>query len=222
MIDYDNNFFDDGRKYFAHGLSVWKNFVLNVLQAKSIADFGCGQGDWLEPLQDFIPIWCCDGYADENNLRVKPENFRKIDIGTIDPIILDVGKRDVCMSLKAMEHVTNEKENNFLDCLLSPDPRLVILGVASGRGTYDPSQFKSNRLGEKIPGGPLWKIQWGRHHVNCQPVDVVIEKMGMRGYEVDQELSTMFSNLKTLSPNNRVKFAFASFYRKNTRIYRKV
>ena len=92
---YDNGFFDDGRRYFAHGLPVWKDFVLNDLGAKSIADFGCGQGDWLEPLQGIIPVWGCDGYADTANLRIDALNFRKIDIGTVSPKKLDVGKRDV-------------------------------------------------------------------------------------------------------------------------------
>jgi len=100
---------------------------------------------------------------------------------------------------------------------LSPDPRLVVFGVASGHGIYDPTRFKLNRLKEKIPGGPDWHMQWGRHHVNCQPVDVVIEKMKARGYVVDDELSTKFSTLRASAK----KLAFASFYRKNTRVYRK-
>jgi len=215
--DYDGGFFDDGRQYFAHGLPAWKEFVLDTLKAESIADFGCGQGDWLEPLQDAIPVWGCDGYADLAHLRVKPENFRKVFLGDVSPKDLDVGKRDVVMSLEAMEHVTAEKESAFLDCMLSPDPRLVVFGVASGHGIYDPTQFKVNRLKEKIPGGPEWHMQWGRHHVNCQPVDVVIEKMKQRGYVVDDELSTKFANLRASAK----KLAFASFYRKNTRVYRK-
>ena len=219
--NYDNGFFNDGRKYFEHGLGVWKDFVLNDLKATSIADFGCGQGDWLEPLQQSIPIWGCDGYADLNHLRVSPLNFRHIDIATVIPGNLDVGPRDVVMSLEAMEHVVHAKEKNFLDCLLIPNPRLVVLGVASGRGTYDPTQYKVNRLGEVIPGGPDWKIQWGRHHVNCQPVDVVIAKMARRGYVVDQALSDQFSELKAPGKNGRLRCAFASFYRKNTRVYKK-
>ena len=219
---YDNGFFDDGRQYFAHGLPAWREFVLNDLKAKSIADFGCGQGDWLEPLQDVIPVWGCDGYADINNLRIDPTNFRKLDIGSVNPTSLDVGKRDVVMSLEAMEHVSADKEKNFLDCLLKPKPRVVVFGVASGWGKYDPTLVhKVNRLGETIPGGPEWHPQWGRHHVNCQPVDSVIAKMATRGYVVDQALSAKFSSLRvpSVSGSGRMKYAFASFYRKNTRVY---
>jgi len=216
--DYDSGFFDDGRKYFAHGLPAWKEFVLNELKAESLADFGCGQGDWLEPLQGIIPVWGCDGYADEAHLRVPLSDFRKIFLGDVGPESLDgCGKRDVVMSLEAMEHVTNAKEDAFLDCMLSPEPRLVVLGVASGWGIYDPTLYKINRLGEQIPGGPEWHSQWGRHHVNCQPVSVVIEKMTKRGYVVDEELSTRFATLRATAK----KLAFASFYRKNTRVYRK-
>lgn len=222
LVDYDDGFFDDGRRYFEHGLPAWRDFVLNDLNATSLADFGCGQGDWLEPFKGTIPVWGCDGYADVNNLRINASDFEKVDIGTVNPSSLSVGKRDVCMSLEAMEHVTNDNESNFLDCLLSPDPRLVVFGVASGHGVYDPTQFKVNRLGERIPGGPAWKIQWGRHHVNCQPVEVVIEKMLKRGYVVDQTLSTKFSSLKVAGRTGRQRYAFASFYRKNTRVYRKV
>ena len=219
---YDTGFFDDGRQYFAHGLPAWKGFVLDTLKAKSIADFGCGQGDWLEPLQDSIPVWGCDYGADEQNLRIKLENFQKVDLTKMGPKDLKVGKRDVVMSLEAMEHLEFVHEDNFLDCLLSPDPRLVVFSVASGWGTYDPTQFKINRLGERIPGGPDWHMQWGRHHVNCQPVEVVIEKMAKRGYVVDDELSNTFSNLKVPSgKGTRLRMAFASFYRKNTRVYRK-
>lgn len=219
---YDTGFFDDGRQYFAHGLPAWKDFVLNTLKAQSIADFGCGQGDWLEPLQDTIPVWGGDYGADESNLRIKLENFQKIDLSKLKPKDLTVGKRDVVMSLEAMEHLEYIHEGNFLDCMLSPEPRLVVFGVASGHGVYDPTQFKQNRLGEQIPGGPKWKLQWGRHHVNCQPVEVVIEKMAKRGYVVDEELSNTFSNLKVPSGKGaRMRMAFASFYRKNTRVYKK-
>lgn len=221
-IGYDDGFFDKHRRYFAHGLPVWKTFVLETLKATSIADFGCGQGDWLEPFVGQIPVWGCDGHADESSLRIPASDFRRIDLTKQGPKDIDVGIRDVVMSLEAMEHLAHPFEANFLDCLLSPQPRLVIFGVASGRGTYDPTQFKLNRLGEEVPGGPDWKIQFGRHHVNCQPVDVVIEKMARRGYVVDEALSEAFANLKVPSPRRRLgKFAFASFYRKNTRIYRK-
>lgn len=218
---YDTGFFDDGRQYFAHGLPVWKTFVIEDLKAESLADFGCGQGDWLEPLQGTIPVWGCDYGADESNLRIDLSNFQKVDLTKMGPSVLTVGKRDVVMSLEAMEHLEYVHEDNFLDCLLSPDPRLVVFGVASGHGIYDPTQFKENRLDEKIPGGPSWHMQWGRHHVNCQPVDVVIAKMAARGYVVDAALSTQFSTLTVTSTKGRAKLAFASFYRKNTRVYRK-
>lgn len=218
---YDTGFFDDGRQYFAHGLPAWKGFVLNDLKAESIADFGCGQGDWLEPLQGTIPVWGCDFGADEEHLRIDKESFQKVDFTRMGPSDLTVGKRDVVMSLEVMEHVEYVHEGNFLDCLLSPDPRLVVFSVASGRGVYDPTQHKENRLGEKVPGGPLWKNQWGRHHVNCQPVDVVVQKMAARGYVVDQQLSDTFSALRVPGASGRGRMAFASFYRKNTRVYRR-
>jgi hypothetical protein len=218
---YDGGFFDAGRQYFEAGLPAWKEFVLNDLCAMSIADFGCGQGDWLEPFRGIIPIWGCDYGADESHLRIDKADFRKLDLTAVGPKALDVGSRDVVMSLEAMEHLAVDHESNFLDCLLSPDPRLVVLSVASGWGIYDPKQFKVNRLGERIPGGPDWHMQWGRHHVNCQPVEVVIGKMARRGYVVDEALSDTFRNLKAPGRGGRMKCAFASFYRKNTRVYRK-
>lgn len=219
---YDNGFFDDGRQYFAHGLPAWKDFVLNDLKAESIADFGCGQGDWLEPFVDLIPVWGCDYGADESHLRIPKENFQKVDLTKLGPSDLTVGKRDIVMSLEAMEHLEFVHETNFLDCLLAPNPRIIVFGVASGWGAYDPTQYKINRLGERIPGGPNWHMQWGRHHVNCQPVEVVIEKMAARKYIVDEALSFKFSNLRVASgKGNRTRMAFASFYRKNTRVYRK-
>lgn len=221
ITTYDGAFFDAGRQYFERGLPAWKEFVLNDLEAKSIADFGCGQGDWLEPFVGTIPVWGCDGHANEQHLRIPKNDFHKIDLGSIVPTSLNVGKRDVVMSLEAMEHVAARYEDNFLDCMLSPDPRLVVFGVASGWGTYDPLQNKINRLGEVVPGGPDWHIQYGRHHVNCQPVDVVIEKMKKRGYIVDSALSTKFSLLRAPGKTSKGRLAFASFYRKNTRIYRK-
>lgn len=221
---YDGGFFDAGRQYFERGLPAWKDFVLNDLQATSIADFGCGQGDWLEPLQGTIPVWGCDGFADENHLRIDSKDFRKLSLENVVPANLDVGNRDVVMSLEAMEHLAAVHEANFLDCMLSPEPRLVVLGVASGWGVYDSTQHKVNRLGELVPGGSAWHPQWGRHHVNCQPVEAVISKMLARGYEVDPALSTRFSGLKvpSVSGSGRMRLAFASFYRKNTRVYRKV
>lgn len=218
---YDTGFFDDGRKYFAHGLPAWRDFVINDLKATSLADFGCGQGDWLEPLKGTIPVWGCDYGADESNLRIDLADFQKVDLCKMGPKDLTVGPRDVVMSLEAMEHLEFTHERNFIDCLLSPEPRLVVFGVASGWGTYDPTQFKVNRLGERIPGGPDWHLQWGRHHVNCQPVDVVVDKMKQRGYVVNDELSVKFSNLRVPSQKGRSRMAFASFYRKNTRVYQR-
>lgn len=224
--DYDGEFFDAGRQYFERGLGVWKDFVLNDLKATSLADFGCGQGDWLEPLQGTIPVWGCDGYANEAHLRIKSENFSKLFLGDITvsdmPVQGFTTSGDVVMSLEAMEHVSNAKEGNFLDCLLCASPRLVVLSVASGWGNYDPAQFKVNRLGEQIPGGPDWHMQFGRHHVNCQPVDVVVDKMKQRGYVVDDALSTMFRTLRVPGKTSRDRYAFAGFYRKNTRVYKKV
>lgn len=217
--DYDGKFFDAGRQYFEHGLPAWKDFVLNDLKATSIADFGCGQGDWLEPFVNVIPIWGCDGFANGAHLRIPAADFRRVFLGQVKPRELDVCKRDVVMSLEAMEHVPATQESDFLDCMLSPDPRVVVFSVASGWGTYDPTQFKVNRLGEQIPGGDGWHMQWGRHHVNCQPVSLVIEKMAKRGYVVDEALSTKFSSLKAPGKSARGRCAFASFYRKNTRIY---
>lgn len=221
QITYDNEFFNAGRQYFEHGLPAWKEFVLNDLNAHSIADFGCGQGDWLEPFVGIIPVWGCDGFANTDHLRIPKEDFRKIDIGHTKPSELDVGECDVVMSLEAMEHVEAKLENNFLDCMLSPDPRLVVFGVASGWGTYDPTQTKKNRLGELIPGGPDWHAQWGRHHVNCQPVVVVMEKMKKRGYVMDETLTVKFRTMRVLGHKGRSKMAFASFYRKNTVVYRR-
>lgn len=220
---YDDGFFNAGRQYFELGLPAWKEFVLNDLAATSLADFGCGQGDWLEPFKDIIPIWGCDYGADENCLRIGKVNFRKLDLTLVDPKALDVGKRDVVMSLEVMEHLSERWETNFLDCLLSPDPRLVVFSVASGWGIYDPTQFRINRLGERVLGGSNWHMQYGRHHVNCQPVVEVIAKMAKRGYAVDEALSKMFSQLRVVSSKgNRTRYAFASFYRKNTRVYRKM
>lgn len=221
MTTYDDGFFDAGRKYFEHGLPAWKHFVLNDLKAKSIADFGCGQGDWLEPFVGTIPVWGCDGYADEKHLRIPTKDFTKLMLGDVTVDELGESHFDVVMSLEAMEHVPASKENNFFDCMLSPEPRLVVFSVASGWGTYDPTQFKTNRMGEQIPGGPDWHMQWGRHHVACQPVEVVIEKMAHRGYIVDEDFSKKFSQLRAPGATVRGRCAFASFYRKNTRIYRR-
>lgn len=221
-MGYDDGFFDVHRKYFERGLPAWENFVLNELKATSIADFCCGQGDWLEPFSGKIPIWGCDGFADEDNLRIPRDDFQAVDFTKYGPDNLTVSKRDVVMSLEAMEHFEHIHEKNFLDCLLSPDPRLVVFGVASGKGTYDPNKFRLNRLGEQVLGGPDWKPQFGRHHVNCQPVEVVIEKMRARGYVVDEELSTKFSNLRVPGRMKKGRYAFAAFYRRNTRIYRKM
>jgi hypothetical protein len=169
-----------------------------------------------------MPVWGCDYGADETHLRIDRSNFRMLDLTKVRPADLDVGHRDVVMSLEAMEHLEYVHESNFLDCMLSPEPRLVVFSVAAGRGIYDPTQFKTNRLGEKIPGGPDWRLQWGRHHVNCQPKEAVVAKMLQRGYEVDQQLTNSFISLRAPGKSSRGRLAFASFYRKNTNVYRRM
>lgn len=216
---YNDKFFDDCRNFYIAGIPSWKEFVVNKLKATSIADFCCGRGDWIKPFEDLMPIWGCDSYNNLDKLNIKKENFRTIDFTTSDLSDLDVGKRDVVMSLEAIEHISYEFESKILDCMLSTEPRIVVLGIASGHGKYDPTQFTKDKDGNNIPGGIDWYPQGGMHHINCQPVNVVIEKMKNRGYIVDDELSNEFMNLKSIRQPQRL--AFADFYHKNTRIYKK-
>lgn len=53
--------------------------------------------------------------------------------------------------------------------------------------------------------------QWGRHHVNPKDATYVIEALARRGYELDVERTEKFRKIKKL----------ASFYRKNTNVFRK-
>lgn len=128
---------------------------------------------------------------------------------------------DVVMSLETMEHLAHTSESAFIDSLLAGEPRLVILSCAAGRGQYDVDQTTyTTRDGIRVPGGKLWKRAAGRRHINCQPNEVVIEKMRRRGYFVDEVLTSKFANLR--SPRKRgngTKHAFARFYRDNTRVY---
>lgn len=52
--------------------------------------------------------------------------------------------------------------------------------------------------------------QWGRHHYNCRGVQYVVNQMRGRGYWADEEAAAPLRAMKGL----------ASFYKKNTNVFR--
>jgi SAM-dependent methyltransferase len=221
---YDRDFYAASQRYFVEAMPAWRRLVVAPepygLGATSVLDVGCGTGAWLAPLLDLVPVLGCDLGVPTEARVVPPSRYVDVDLTTVTPAALRAlsGPRDVVVSLEVMEHLASVHEARFLSCLLAPDPRLVVLSVAGGYGTYDPTQFRVNRLGERVPGGPDWRPQWGRHHVNCQPTALVEAKMAARGYDVDRGLTAAFVGMR--SPDGR-RYGLASFYRRNARVYRR-
>jgi trans-aconitate methyltransferase len=169
---YDAAFYDKHTKYYEKGLKSFQDFIINECSAQSLADVGCGMGDWSAPLQEKIPVLGIDfsvGAVEKQQL--KQENFLQHDL--THPLS-KTEKKDVVSSLEVYEHILAEHEDTYLANLLSFDPRILILSCAP-------------------PG------QWGRgHHNPCTP-DHVTAKMLERGYVPELVLTQKFSKLKGLA-----------------------
>jgi len=114
---YDRSFYEFIDAKALESAVVVIPYVKQLLEIRSVIDFGCGQGFWLHLWQQsgVDAIAGVDGaYVDIDRLLFSPEAFVPHDLST--PI--DLGRRfDLVQSLEVAEHISAECADTFIDNL---------------------------------------------------------------------------------------------------------
>lgn len=126
-----------------------------ALTIESVADFGCGQGAWLNVWRAAgVAVLGVDGpYVDRSRLLIEPAEFHAADLG--EPI--DLGRRfGLVQSLEVAEHLPREKARQFVDTLCRHGSCVLFSAAVPGQG--------------------------GEQHINEQPLSYWRRLFGDNGY----------------------------------------
>lgn len=129
--------------------------VTDAIPVASVADFGCGQGAWLQVWSGTgAEIMGTDGdYVDRSRLLIPPHAFLPADLA--GPVSL--GRRfDLVQSLEVAEHLPLAQAGPFIDMLTSHANAVLFSAAVPGQG--------------------------GEHHVNEQPLEFWRGLFATRGY----------------------------------------
>jgi cyclopropane fatty-acyl-phospholipid synthase-like methyltransferase len=136
--------------------------VFDVLEIKSVVDFGCGTGAWLRAAQEFGSVRALGIDGD----WVKPEmlvcskmEFRPMELE--QPIRLSE-TFDLAISCEVGEHLSEARAEGFVADLCAAAPR-VLFGAAI------PEQGGSSHINEQ------WQSYWARKFManGYTPIDIV-------------------------------------------------
>ena len=148
------------------------NFINKNFSVDSIADLGCGQGDFLHHFEDTKRTLGIDfSIGAITGLLLRKENFLNHDLTT--HFAVSPGQYDLVMSLETWEHIPEPFEKIYVDNIMALDPKYVMVSCA--------------RIDQK-----------GRHHYNCNYPEHIIEVMTARGLQYDENLTARFQATKFL------------------------
>lgn len=132
-------------------------FVLDLVEAKSVADVGCGLGTWLSVAKERgLRVRGFDGdYVDRRWLKIDADEFVPSDLSK--PLSTDE-TFDLAMSLEVAEHLPESRATSFVRDLCRLAPVVFFSAAQPGQG--------------------------GTNHVNEQYLDYWIPKFEAEGYEL--------------------------------------
>ncbi len=107
--------------------------VLAATGARSVVDFGCGQGAWLSVWKAAgLGVFGVDGpYVDQARLLIDGAEFRPADLAA--PI--DLGRRfDLVQSLETAEHLPAHRATGFVANLVAHGDRVLFSAAVPGQG----------------------------------------------------------------------------------------
>jgi SAM-dependent methyltransferase len=138
--------------------------IVRDLAPRHAIDVGCGTGSLLEALRWRSVKVAGLEYSDIalKRCRERRLHVRKFDIAH-NSLPRRLRQRDVSISFEVAEHLPAELAERFVDLLTMASNTIVLSAATPGQG--------------------------GTDHVNEQPHDYWIEKMAIRRFEIDKELS---------------------------------
>jgi len=132
--------------------------VIDLVDPKSVVDFGCGTGSWLAVFRELgvLEVLGIDGdWIARETLEIPRDCFLVLDLER--PVILERGF-DLVLALEVAEHLSRDSANTLVESLTEAGS--VVLFSAA------------------IP------FQGGPHHVNEQWPEYWVEKFRARGFSV--------------------------------------
>jgi SAM-dependent methyltransferase len=162
MHDYDASYFRHITAGSRRSAQIVVPIVKGLFDIKSVVDFGCGSGAWLEPWNraGVDDVLGCDGsYVPSETLLIDADRFMPVDLAA--PIRL--GRSfDLVQSLEVAEHLPASAASIFIETLVRHAP-LVLFSAAL------PGQGGEHHLNEQPYG--FWRGLFRRH--GFRPIDVL-------------------------------------------------
>ena len=139
---YDDRFFESLREPTMRSARAVVPLILELVDAHSVVDIGCGEGVWLRAFKDAgVPeVLGIDGSQALAGLQIAPEDFLEADLERELPTL--PRRFDLALCLEVAEHLPGSKARTLVALLTAAAP--VVLFSAA------------------IPG------QVGTNHINCQ------------------------------------------------------
>lgn len=146
----------------------------NILPTcKSVADFGCAQGVWLNCWMEngVVDVYGVDGdYVDRDHLHISNECFQSQDLN--EPVDLK-RKFDVVYSLEVAEHLRPENSESFIKSLTNHSEIVIFSAAPPGQG--------------------------GEYHINERPFESWRALFKKQGYEAYDCIRPLIADQKTVS-----------------------
>lgn len=195
MRGYTTDWFRSFRESAGQSAATVVPLILELTEAQSIVDVGCGVGAWLAEyrqhgVEDYLGV---DGdYVDPGELVIDPDHFVSHDLR--ESLRLD-RRFDFCQCLEVAEHLPARCADALVDSLVALAP-IVFFSAA-------------------IPG------QGGTHHVNEQWPAYWIERFETRGYRLVDAIRHRIWNDPNVDfwyAQNAVLFVEESVFAQNARL----
>jgi len=133
---YDKNFYED-RSDSVRSAKKIVPYLLEITNAKSVVDIGCGNGAFLSifeknGIEDYLGV---DGkWVDEKYLRIPSAKFLSADFER--PFEMDK-VFDLAISLEVAEHISKEKAEDFIKSIVKLAPFVLFsAAIPYQGGTY--------------------------------------------------------------------------------------
>ena len=164
--------------------------MIRWISPKSIVDFGCGEGTWLEEALHYdcyMDVLGLDGdYVSKERLKILEDKFKAVDLR--EPISLNK-KFDLAISTEVAEHIEEEFVDVYLDNITKASDQILFSAAIPGQG--------------------------GTHHVNEQWQSYWIERFENRGFYCDYSVRNYFWNEDAISDWRKQNLLFFSKKKQN-------